>query len=179
MGAAKWFALAATYVMNTWSSWAHGSPAGVVLHSVPPLLVFVAAEAVTDLRDKLSDAVTVAVNARVNGSVHAPAGTGASTATGPETAADESSAVSADGEESGTGGDGTDALSGSCPARRRRGTFAAYREAARRTWRPGVVITPAWIREVTGCSRGLSSRLAASLSAELVADRSASGEVRA
>ena len=58
--AAKWLTLAATYVMNTWSSWAAGSPAGVVLHSVPPLVVFVAAEAVTDLRDKLTDAVTVA-----------------------------------------------------------------------------------------------------------------------
>jgi len=40
---------AATYVMNTWTSWGLGdrplSPAGVVLHSVPPLVVFVAAEA--------------------------------------------------------------------------------------------------------------------------------------
>jgi hypothetical protein len=60
---AKWFTLAATYVMNTWSSWAAGSTAGVVLHSVPPLLVFVAAEAVTDVRDKLTDAVTAAVRA--------------------------------------------------------------------------------------------------------------------
>ena len=58
--AAKWLTLAATYVMNTWSSWLAGSPAGVVLHSVPPLVVFVAAEAVTDLRDKLTDAVAVA-----------------------------------------------------------------------------------------------------------------------
>jgi hypothetical protein len=61
--AAKWFTLAATYVMNTWSSRAAGSAAGVVLHSVPPLLAFVAAEAVTDLRDKLTDAVTAAVRA--------------------------------------------------------------------------------------------------------------------
>ena len=35
-----------------------GSPALVVLHSVPPLVVFVAAEAVTDLRDQLAEAVT-------------------------------------------------------------------------------------------------------------------------
>src|SRR3954469_2597287 len=75
--AAKWFTLAATYCMNTWQSWAAGSPAGVVLHSVPPLLVFVAAEAVTDVRDKLTDAVTVAV-------------TGAATVRKPDVAAETS-----------------------------------------------------------------------------------------
>ncbi|CRK56779.1 hypothetical protein [Alloactinosynnema sp. L-07] len=42
---AKWFTLAATYVMNTWASFAAGSVASIVLHSVPPLVVFVAAEA--------------------------------------------------------------------------------------------------------------------------------------
>src|SRR5882757_5075453 len=57
---AKWFTLAATYVMNTWASYADRSLAGVVLHSVPPLVVFVAAEAVTDVRDKLTDAVHAA-----------------------------------------------------------------------------------------------------------------------
>src|SRR6266496_1405504 len=62
---AKWFTLTTTYVMNTWASYADGSLSGVVLHSVPPLLVFVAAEAITDLRDKLTEAVTAAVNAAV------------------------------------------------------------------------------------------------------------------
>ncbi|MFC4854105.1 hypothetical protein [Actinophytocola glycyrrhizae] len=169
--AAKWFTLAATYVMNTWQSWAHGSAAGVVLHSVPPLLVFVAAEAVTDLRDKLADAVTVAMNARVNGRgtspMHAPTDT--STGAVAETAADAPSAPSAAGEESDSREVITDAASAH-PAGRRRGTFGEYREAARRAWHPGVVITPAWVREVTGCSRGLSSRLAASLRADLVAE---------
>lgn len=33
--------------------------AGIVLHSVPPLLVFTAAEAVTDLRDELTEAGNV------------------------------------------------------------------------------------------------------------------------
>ncbi len=55
---AKWFTLAATYVMNTWQAYTVGSPALVVLHSVPPLVVFVATEAVTDLRDKLGQAIT-------------------------------------------------------------------------------------------------------------------------
>ena len=165
--AAKWFALAATYVMNTWSSWAAGSAAGVVLHSVPPLLVFVAAEAVTDLRDKLTDAVNACVNGRSTSPVHAPTDTG--TVTGAETTADAASAPSAAGEKSNSGEAITDAVSAR-PAGRRRGTFGEYRETARRAWHPGVVITPAWVREVTGCSRGLSSRLAASLRADLVAE---------
>ena len=57
---AKWFTMAATYVMNTWESYAAGSLPAIVLHSVPPLVVFVAAEAITDLHDKLTDAVAVA-----------------------------------------------------------------------------------------------------------------------
>jgi hypothetical protein len=152
--AAKWFALAATYVMNTWSSWAVGSTAGVVLHSVPPLLVFVAAEAVTDLRDKLTDAVTVAVNARVHGRTRA------------ETAAESPTEQPASGPRD----ESREPVSEVLGPRRARGTFAGYQEVARRAWRPGVVITPAWVREATGCSRGLSSRLAASLRDELVAE---------
>lgn len=134
---AKWLALAATYVMNTWSSYAAGSLAGVVLHSVPPLIVFVAAEAVTDLRDKLTEAVTVAFTDAANR---------ATTSTEPGVR-----------EESGV-------LE---PERQRRTLFADYLADARRAWTPSVEITPAWVRTVTGCSRGLSSRLAASLSAEL------------
>lgn len=51
---AKWALLSATYVMNTWESYATGNTAGIVLHSVPPLVVFFAAEAVTDCHDKLT-----------------------------------------------------------------------------------------------------------------------------
>jgi hypothetical protein len=129
--AAKWLTLAATYVMNTWSSWAARSPAGVVLHSVPPLVVFVAAEAVTDLRDKLTDAVHAAFTTATN-----PAGVHEPTAPRRER-----------------------------PAQRRT-SFADYLAAARAAKTPDVVVTPAWVREVTGCSRGLSSRLAAALAAE-------------
>ncbi|WP_370942557.1 hypothetical protein AB5J62_26080 [Amycolatopsis sp. cg5] len=131
--AAKWLTLAATYVMNTWSSWAAGSPAGVVLHSVPPLVVFVAAEAVTDLRDKLTDAVAVAfMNAT---KIHEP------------TEVHEPAAPAGE------------------PAVRRK-LFADYLTDARQAWTPDVVVSPLWVREVTGCSRGLSSRLAAALAAE-------------
>ena len=35
---AKWFTLAATYVMNTWGAYAARSADMVVLHSVPPLV---------------------------------------------------------------------------------------------------------------------------------------------
>lgn len=121
-----------THSQNTWASWATGSAAGVVLHSVPPLLVFVAAEAVTDLRDKITDAVRVAVEA---------AGV-------PEP--------------------------GDCPepVRPRRRTFEEYRSAALRAWSPGVEITPTWVRDVTGCSRGLSSRLAATVAADVAGERS-------
>ncbi|UUV34548.1 hypothetical protein NQK81_14215 [Amycolatopsis roodepoortensis] len=136
--AAKWLTLAATYVMNTWSSWAAGSPAGVVLHSVPPVVVFVAAEAVTDLRDKLTDAVHVAVSTSTNRTeVHEPAAT--------EPAVDVAEAAR--------------------PERRK--LFADYLADARAVWSADVAITPAWVREATGCSRGLSSRLAAALAAEV------------
>jgi len=112
--------------MNTWESWAAGSPAGIVLHSVPPLVVFVAAEAATDLRDKLTDAV----NAAFTEAVHRAA----------PTVRERS---------------------------RRRKSFADYCADARRAWTPGVKITPAWVRTVTSCSRGLSSRVAAALVAEV------------
>src|SRR6185437_9236257 len=54
---AKWVLLLATYVMNTWSSWAAGSLSGVVLHSVPPVVVVIAAEAVTELQYALTECV--------------------------------------------------------------------------------------------------------------------------
>jgi hypothetical protein len=143
---AKWFTLAATYCMNTWASWATGTAAGIVLHSVPPLVVFVAAEAVTDVRDKLTDAVHAAFTEAANRvAVHTSA---------PFMNTTEERSVHE-------------------PARRptqrstRRRSFAEYLTKARRAWSPGVEISPAWVRRVTGCSRGLSSRLAATLAAEV------------
>ncbi|MFC7343263.1 hypothetical protein [Saccharopolyspora griseoalba] len=129
--AAKWFTLAATYVMNTWAAYAAGQADSVVLHSVPPLVVFVAAEAVTDLRDKLSEAVRAAFTNTESGPVEKR----------------EPSAPAA--------------------SSKRRTSFDEYLERARKAWRPGVTVSPSWIREATGCSRGLSSRLAAALASEL------------
>jgi hypothetical protein len=56
----KWVALACTYAMNTWSAWESLNPAQILLHSVPPAIVFCAAEAVVTIRQKISEAVTVA-----------------------------------------------------------------------------------------------------------------------
>jgi hypothetical protein len=129
---AKWFTLAATYVMNTWTSYAAGSPSAIVLHSVPPLVVFVAVEAITDLRDKLTDVVVVAAT---DAAVH---------------------------ERSGS----PSALVGRrLPAQRK--LFGDYLADARSAWSPESVITAAWVREVTGCSRGLSPRLAKALVVEV------------
>jgi hypothetical protein len=133
---AKWFTLAATYVMNTWSAFVARSPALVVLHSVPPLAVFVAAEAVTDLRDKLGAAIAAAF-------VNAPDANGE---------APESSETPAEDQPAGSV---------------RRTSFAEYRARALAVYTPNVTVTPAWVREVTGCSRGMSSRLAKALVAEV------------
>lgn len=135
---AKWLTLAATYVMNTWSSYAAGSLSGVVLHSVPPLVVFAAAEAITEVRDKLTQAATVAFM----------------NATAPTSSVREPS----------------EAQPVKPSTRRTRGPrklFGDYLAEARVAWTPDAVISPAWVREVTGCSRGLSSKLAAALTAEL------------
>jgi hypothetical protein len=61
----KWTALACTYAMNTWSAWADLDPAAILLHSVPPLIVFCAAEAVTTLKHQITEAVHQAYGAAV------------------------------------------------------------------------------------------------------------------
>jgi hypothetical protein len=134
--AAKWFTLAATYVMNTWQAFTAGSPALVVLHSVPPLVVFVAAEAVTDLRDTLGQAITAAF-------MNTPAVTAQ-----PAPPTPQPEAVT------------------------RRTSFADYLATARAARTPDVIVTPAWVRKVTGCSRGLSSRLATALRTDITANGS-------
>lgn len=140
--AAKWLALGATYVMNTWASFAAGSLAGVVLHSVPPLIVFAAAEAITDLRDKLTEAVNTAFMEAVE-RTEPPLSPVTPTEVREPKPRKARQAPSA-----------------------RRKLFADYLREARQAWTPGVVVTPAWVREVTGCSRGLSPRLATALANE-------------
>lgn len=141
---AKWLTVTATYVMNTWSSYVAGSPSGIVLHSVPPLVVFAAAEAVTDLRDRLTEAVAVAFREATRRTTPADAMNGGVRVHEPR------------------------------PRRPRRverahhrKLFADYLTEARAAWTPDVVVTPAWVRQVTNCSRGLSSALASALATEV------------
>lgn len=140
---AKWFTLAATYIMNTWSSFAVGSVAGVVLHSVPPILVFVAAEAITDLRDKLTDAIAIA-HAQVDSASTVDQAKSVSIPVSPL----RSKTTSVDSTT-------------------RRTSSTEYLQRARAAWTPGIEVTPAWIRKTTNCSRGLSSKLAAQLNSEI------------
>jgi hypothetical protein len=56
-----------------------------------------------------------------------------------------------------------------------RRSFGDYLSAAREAWTPDVVVTPAWVRQVTGCSRGLSSRLAATLRADVAVNGTEAG----
>lgn len=153
---AKWLTLTATYVMNTWESYAAGSWSAIVLHSVPPLMVLAAAEAVTDLRDKLTEAALVA---------------GTTTAVVRQPAGAAQLLDSTVAKKRSTSGRSPRGSRSAAAARRK--FFGDYLADARQAWRPGVVVTPAWVRDVTGCSRGLSSRLAAALTAELEAGRSA------
>jgi hypothetical protein len=209
---AKWALLSATYVMNTWVSWAAGSASGVVLHTVAPLVVVLAAEAVTDLQYALSECVQRAhttarhvqqrsepvTRAAVNGwapdhsddPVPAPddqtvTTIGIPNVTTPEravTALGERSVDSSDERLGRRSVNPAAAVAGRpprrvgeprrTPGRRstgpvRRKLLADYLGEAQAAWVPGVVVSPAWVRQVTGCSRGLSPKVAAALNAEL------------
>src|SRR4051794_37252410 len=80
----KWFAFLATYTMNTWQSWSGLHPTGIVLHSVPPILVFCAAETAPVLRDRLTEAVMAAATPAFTGIADSPADpTGQTTSADP------------------------------------------------------------------------------------------------
>ena len=162
----KWFAFLATYVMNTWESWTRFDVAGVALHSVPPVLVFLAAETAPVLRDKLTEAVLAAAD-------HAHAGMGSADVdqpapAEPTTPAEPPAELPSEDEFA------------TKPVRRPRKPrksgkakpagrklLADYVADARAAWTPGTEITPAWVRSVTDCARGTSSNVAAALAAEL------------
>ena len=193
---AKWALLTATYLMNTWAFWAAGSAAGVVLHSVPPLVVVIAAEAVTDLQYALTDCAQRAAHLHtnhppayqpeqpgVNGPAHDPpvslgAGFDHPTTAGgdqPSTTVGERPTpglperpVSGGRERSSSRPRPRPHAGGSRGrSSRRRKLLADYLAEARAAWTPGVVVSPAWVRQVTDCSRGLSPKVAAALTATL------------
>jgi hypothetical protein len=199
---AKWVLLSATYVMNTWVAWAAGSASGVVLHSVPPLVVVIAAEAVTDLQYALTECVHRAHTAATERAERAAQATrGKQAQRGVvNTGTPVHSALASDvgGNPVGGVGDRVTGLVGERapahpvnpppaiadqaarpvgehrrkPTKRARGVvrrklLADYLTEARAAWAPGVVVSPAWVRQVTDCSRGLSSKVAAALNTEL------------
>lgn len=156
----KWFAFLATYVMNTWQSWAAGHLAGIVLHSVPPVLVFLAAETAPVLRDRLTEAVMRAAGEAFTGTTEAPTGQPVNTAPA---------------DPAWTALEPREHHRAAPPKRRKapavntggRKLLADYVTDARAMWTPGTEVTPAWARQATGCSRGLSSKVAAALRDEL------------
>ncbi|MGH3872400.1 MAG: hypothetical protein ACRDSR_12955 [Pseudonocardiaceae bacterium] len=200
---AKWALLSATYVMNTWVSWAAGSGSGVVLHTVAPLVVVLAAEAVTDLQYALSECVQrahttaqhtqrtgpePATRAVVNGEAPAhpesmpPRHEPTVLTVGERPVNLSERAMTAPDERSWRGSVNPPAPVAGRPTRRvgeprrttskpstgpvRRKLLADYLGEARAAWTPGVAVSPAWVRQVTGCSRGLSPKVAAALTAE-------------
>lgn len=163
----KWLTFAATYVMNTWTSWGFGeapfSAAGVVLHSVPPLVVFATAETGPVLRDRLTEAVHRAVTTAPD----APAAP--VEAVEPEPVVHQpveqpvhESAPAAAPRAPRTGGRKKAAAR---PRRLLADYVRAATEALDSARHAGeqVEITPAWARQITGCSAGTSVKVAAAL----------------
>ncbi|MEV7091812.1 hypothetical protein AB0M80_03130 [Amycolatopsis sp. NPDC051045] len=169
----KWFAFLATYVMNTWKSWTHFDVAGVVLHSVPPVLVFLAAETAPVLRDKLTEAVFKAAGTAFTGQADTAGDTAVTSA--PVPAAESAPEVpggapAAPVVESPTS---TPTRPRRRPAARKpaakpaRKLRADYLAEVRAAWAPGIEITPAWVRSVCpSISRGTSKNVADDLTAE-------------
>ena len=179
----KWLTFAATYVMNTWTSWGLGgaplSWAGVVLHSVPPLVVFATAETGPGLRDRLTEAVhcaltehaprrstgaDTAASTSAAGSVHEPATT---VVHEPSPTTETPAAVPPAGDRAPARRPAARRSGRGKPAPRRllADYVAAGRAALDEAHRSGAAVepTPAWCRQVTGCSAGTSVKVAAAL----------------
>ncbi|MGQ0573893.1 MAG: hypothetical protein ACT4RN_06770 [Pseudonocardia sp.] len=186
----KWLTFAATYVMNTWTSWGlAGGPlswSGVVLHSVPPLVVFATAETGPGLRDRLTEAVHRALTEHaarcstgadttpftspadaVRGDVHEPA-TAAVHEPSPLVEPPAVDDAPADDRAPARRPAGRRAGRGKPAPRRLLADYVAAARAAlddARTTGAAVEPTPAWCRQVTGCSAGTSVKVAAALRA--------------
>lgn len=178
---AKWVLLTATYVMNTWAFWATGSASGVVLHSVSPLVVVIAAEALTDLQYALSDCAHAAAHHHSEPPTTPAREHPVLNPTPPALAVmggEHPRINPQEHQERPVPGIGEHRSPPRPPAPRHeanprkpraggRKLLADYLAEARAAYHPGMVVTPAWVRQVTGCSRGLSSRLATALTTEL------------
>jgi hypothetical protein len=146
----KVFTFAATFVMNVWEPAIRADVAGLVLHSVPPVLVYCAAETAPHLRDRLTEAVNQAERAAVRRHDK------------PSYTRSDPPAVSREGGDEPSLRTPTEAAGSSTPAAAepsRRKLLADFVADARAAWRPGIDVTPQWVREVTGCSAGLSRKV--------------------
>jgi hypothetical protein len=177
----KRFAFAATYVMNTWSSFGHGDAAGIVLHSVPPLLVFCAAETAPVLRDRLTEAVLRAEQAAALADPHKAAEPLSvpvvTQEMPPAPAALESAPREAAGASPQDVTTTTRAPRKPSQPRKRAGKakggrmlLADYVALGLTKADPEITtdqVTPAWARKTTGCSAGLSAKVAAGVRDQL------------
>jgi hypothetical protein len=167
----KVFAFAATYTMNTWQSWAALHLSGIVLHSVPPAMVYLAAETGPILRDRLTEAVlraartaTVNTDPSVQDSPAVPYTNGAHGQPVNGAVPVHDSAATGSGERPKTRSRTTTRK----PAKPRRKLLADYVAEARAHLTPGVVPSPAWVREVLpGIARGTSQNVSDALKTDL------------
>lgn len=164
----KWFAFAATYAMNTWKSWFALDADGIVLHSVPPVLVYLAAEVGPVLRDRLTEAVLKAARATADSAVTAPlVNPAAEVHETPQITVHEPVTVEVHEPAKPTVTKTRKTGSRTTAVKPRRVLYPEYLNKARQALTPGVMPTPKWAQEVTGCSAGTSVKLARDLRAEI------------
>ncbi|TDU87605.1 hypothetical protein EV138_1129 [Kribbella voronezhensis] len=176
--ATKLFAFAATFAMNTWSSFLKLDAAGIVLHAIPPVLILCAAETAPVLRDRLTEAVMRAERTAALADPHKaaePLAMPVVTQEMPPPPAALESAPEATREASPHAAAKTPRKPSSKPrkkaaAKAGRKYLSDYVTDALAAVEPGIdadVITPAWARKTTGCSAGLSAKVAAGVRDQL------------
>jgi hypothetical protein len=182
IGRTKRFAFAATYAMNTWASFLALDVAGIVLHSVPPLLVFCAAETAPVLRDRLTEAVlraertaALADPAKAAEPLAKPVVTQEMPLATPALESMHDAAAGASPEAAGKSAADRAPRKPSRPPKKAaakpgRKLLADYVTDALAAVEPGTdagEITAAWARKATGCSAGLSAKVAAGVRDQL------------
>ena len=156
----KWFALAATYVMNTWQPWATLSASGIVLHSVPPLLVFTAVEGGPAIRETLTKAVARSLTAATSDTAAVNAASAPAAAVNPPDPMPETPVAEQRAPRP--------RKPAAPKAKPRRTSRDEYLSKARAAYDVGVMVTPAWVRQVVPeISRGTSQVVSDLLKAEL------------
>ncbi|GAB3869020.1 hypothetical protein GCM10029964_000550 [Kibdelosporangium lantanae] len=171
----KVFAFAATYVMNTWTAWAALHPAGIVLHSVPPLLVLATAEAAPHLRERITEAVLkaaqMAVTTTATSPTEPPAPPPAPQPVNAPTIVQDTAEEPAPKPVRERRPVARKAVAKRPVVKPARKLLADFLTEARAAYQPGVEVTPAWVRSVTDCARGTSKNVADALNAEVTASR--------